>query len=251
MNAGANPGRHQVAPGIYRLGTRYVNCYLIEEAGALTLVDTGPRGYWSRLLDLLARLGRSLTDVHAVLITHHHPDHRGNAGRLEALDTAVYAHPSDHAYVRGERRMKTAGTARFLWRPWYMRYITHLVRNGVLAPQNAAALNDLTDGETLHVPGSPRVLHVPGHTAGSCALHLDDRRVLLSGDALVTLDTARGRRGPCILTGPFTDDQDEALASLGKLAAVPADVMLPGHGEPWTQGLGAAVEAARRRAGRP
>ena len=40
-----------------------------------------------------------------------------------------------------------------------------------------------------------RTIHVPGHTADGCALLLEDRGLLFSGDALVTLDVARGPRG--------------------------------------------------------
>src|SRR3712207_6893536 len=44
----------------------------------------------------------------------------------------------------------------------------------------------VADGETLAVAGSPRVVHTPGHTFGHCALHLPDRDVLITGDALIT-----------------------------------------------------------------
>jgi len=46
----------------------------------------------------------------------------------------------------------------------------------------------LRSAESLKIPGEPQVLSVPGHTRGSVAFWLPDRRVLLAGDALVTLD---------------------------------------------------------------
>lgn len=42
-----------------------------------------------------------------------------------------------------------------------------------------------------------------------------------------------------------TADSEQALRSLDALAAVAADVILTGHGEPWTQGTKLAVERAR------
>jgi CBS domain-containing protein len=42
------------------------------------------------------------------------------------------------------------------------------------------------DGATLDVPGTPRVIHVPGHTAGSVAFHLAARDTVFVGDAFVT-----------------------------------------------------------------
>lgn len=120
---------------------------------------------------------------------------------------------------------------------------------GVTRTPAIAQLDHVADGEVLDVPGSPRVVHAPGHTAGSCALLLERASVLFSGDALVTLDVARGprgRQGPQIVRGPDTEDAERALASLDVLAATNAQTVLPGHGEPWTEGVGRAVEIARR-----
>jgi glyoxylase-like metal-dependent hydrolase (beta-lactamase superfamily II) len=97
----------------------------------------------------------------------------------------------------------------------------------------------------LDVPGRPRVIHAPGHTAGSCALWLEDQSLLFSGDALVTLDMTRGRTGPRIIHGAWTEDAGQALASLDQLAATKAATVLPGHGEPWMDGVESAVLLAR------
>jgi glyoxylase-like metal-dependent hydrolase (beta-lactamase superfamily II) len=122
----------------------------------------------------------------------------------------------------------------------------HLLANGVTRVPAIAQLNEIADGEVLDVPGSPRVVHAPGHTAGNCALFLEDRSLLFSGDALVTLDMTRGRTGPQIIRGPVTEDADLALESLDELAATNAETVLPGHGEPWPNGIRSAVDIARR-----
>jgi glyoxylase-like metal-dependent hydrolase (beta-lactamase superfamily II) len=126
---------------------------------------------------------------------------------------------------------------------------SYLVK-GILRTPPVAKLDELADGEVLDVPGSPRVVHAPGHTAGSCALFLADRSLLFSGDALVTLDVVRGplgRKGPQIALGPFSEDTDLARESLAVLAGTNADMVLPGHGEPWPHGVKSAVEIARQR----
>jgi glyoxylase-like metal-dependent hydrolase (beta-lactamase superfamily II) len=70
---------------------------------------------------------------------------------------------------------------------------------------------------------------------------------VISGDALVTLDPYTGHRGPQIVAGAATADSEQALRSLDRLAATGAGTVLPGHGEPWTAGVGTAVELARER----
>ena len=101
-------------------------------------------------------------------------------------------------------------------------------------------------GEPVDVPGRPTVVWTPGHTDGHCGLHFAGPDVLFSGDAIVTLDPYTGRTGPRIVANAATADSDAALASIDAFQQFPACTMLPGHGEPWRQGVGAAVRFARR-----
>jgi glyoxylase-like metal-dependent hydrolase (beta-lactamase superfamily II) len=101
------------------------------------------------------------------------------------------------------------------------------------------------DGATLDVPGAPRVVAVPGHTPGSAALFLESDKTLFVGDAMATYAVTNGDRGPQV--APFTADRQEALKSLARLENLDAQIVLPGHGSPWTQGIGAAVQEARKR----
>ena len=66
----------------------------------------------------------------------------------------------------------------------------------------------------------------------------------------MTLDVVRGprgRQGPQVVRGPFAEDPELALESLGALAGTNAETVLPGHGEPWPHGIQAAVDIARKR----
>ena len=102
------------------------------------------------------------------------------------------------------------------------------------------------DGATLDVPGAPQVIHVPGHSPGSAALHMPGLGALFIGDAIATRNVMTGATGPRI--APFTADPAQALASLARLETIEAGLVLPGHGEPWTNGMAAAIAAARASA---
>ncbi len=161
----------------------------------------------------------------------------------------MLSHPADAPYLRGQKRMSNRRVVRFLWHPWYALYMLRYLVKGILRVPAIAQLDELGDGEVLDVPGSPRVVHAPGHTAGSCSLFLEKHSLLFSGDALVTLDMTRGprgRSGPQIVRGPHTEDAALALESLDVLASTNADTVLPGHGEPWVDGIKRAVEIARQ-----
>jgi glyoxylase-like metal-dependent hydrolase (beta-lactamase superfamily II) len=67
----------------------------------------------------------------------------------------------------------------------------------------------------LDLPGRPRVIEVPGHTPGSVAFHLPAQGAVLTGDALVTMDTMdglAGRNGPTIVSAAFTRDTAQSVS---------------------------------------
>src|SRR5207237_5889030 len=88
----------EIASGVWRLGTELVNWYLVEEDGRLTVVDAGAPKYRPQLDVALGRLGRSLGDVAAIVLTHAHSDHTGFAEALrEETDVPVYVHGDDES----------------------------------------------------------------------------------------------------------------------------------------------------------
>ena len=72
--------------------------------------------------------------------------------------------------------------------------------------------------------------------------------MLFVGDAFATLAVTTGQTGPQV--APFTADEATALVSLDRLVDLPAEIALPGHGEPWTGGVADAVRQVRARAAR-
>ena len=233
----------EVANGVYRLGTKLVNWYAIEEGGKYTLVDAGMVTYWSQLVAALRRWGKDLDDVEAVVLTHAHADHTGFAERARTdAHARVHVHEDDAA--PGARKFPPF--ALFV-QPTSWPLLLEGMRAGFLLTPKVAQLSTFRDGETLDVPGRPRVVHVPGHTAGSCALHVGERDVVFTGDALVTLDPYTRRTGPRLMLAGVNEDHAQARASLSVLAGLGAGVVLPGHGEPFAGGASAAVSAAQGR----
>jgi glyoxylase-like metal-dependent hydrolase (beta-lactamase superfamily II) len=105
----------------------------------------------------------------------------------------------------------------------------------------------LVDGGTADVPGRPLVRHVPGHTDGSCVLEFAEHGVTFVGDLLCTIEPRLGRRDdPQLQSRGSNKDSNIAMQSLDKLAGIETKVVLPGHGNPWRDGIEAAVATARR-----
>ena len=233
----------EVAPRIRRIGAEIINAYLLEDAGAITVVDTGAPAYWADLEVELAAIGRSLADVRAVVLTHGHDDHRGFAERIRQTGVPVRVHASDEALARAEvpNPSKMAGAMKL--RPM-LGFMLFSLRHGLLRVPGVGEVETFDDGATLDVPGAPRVIHAPGHTPGSVALHFPGHDALFVGDALNTYSVTTGWHGPQL--SPFNADRGQALDSLARLEEVPATYVLPGHGAAWHQGARDAVKEARR-----
>jgi len=170
------------------------NCYLIgDESGkACALVDPG--GCAEKLLAMVEGSGLTLKKI---LLTHGHYDHvKAVAALVESCPApgpAVYLHGGD---VREDDRR--------------------------LYPPLACGFNYYGDGDTLNVGAlTVRVLHTPGHSAGSVTLLAED--VMLCGDTLFA-----GSCGRWDLTG---GDGKALMDSLARLGRLEGDYKVcPGHG---------------------
>jgi glyoxylase-like metal-dependent hydrolase (beta-lactamase superfamily II) len=235
-------------PGVHRVEDAYVNWYLIEDEGRLTVVDTGHPASWTSLGRALGRLGRSLADVEAIVLTHGHFDHMGFARRAAVeLSVPVYAPAGEHPVAHPWRYPHERSRVRYLLRhPSFAKHLAAMTAAGALWVKGVEQPIRYTPGTRLDVPGRPQVVFTPGHSVAHCSLHLPARDAVIAGDAIVTLDPYTGGTGPRIVAGAATADSAQALRSLDALAATGAGHLLTGHGPVWAGGVEAAVGHARR-----
>ena len=235
----------RIRDGIHRLGNGTINSYLVADGTDVTIIDAGVPGYWSDLPAELAAMGRSLADVRAVVLTHGHSDHIGFAERARReRNVPISVHELDATLARGEVPNPAGGLGPVKLRP-LLSFLVFGLLKGALRTPRLGEVGTFADGATLDAPGSPRVTLVPGHTPGSAALHVPALDALFIGDAIATRAVTTGETGPLI--APFTADPSTALRSLDRLEGIEAGWLLPGHGEPWTGGVAAAVARVRAR----
>jgi glyoxylase-like metal-dependent hydrolase (beta-lactamase superfamily II) len=222
------------APVSRLAAVRGANAWLVPTGDGLVLVDTGLPGSARAVVDFLARAGRTPGDLRAIVLTHADPDHAGSAAELRALSGAPVAiHVDDAPVLAGgltARRAKGPLRARTLL-PRLAR-LGHEVGMALvlrLAPRRSGwrpLRADVLLREGDGVAGL-RVLHVPGHTAGSIALLRDDG-ALLAGDAVFG-DAAGRAHAPPRRTAL---DPESARASALRLMAMGFTTLYPGHGLP-------------------
>jgi glyoxylase-like metal-dependent hydrolase (beta-lactamase superfamily II) len=225
----------EIAPGIHRiegdLGERYVAMYLLAGEDRTLLVDTGIRDMPEQVVaPYLATIGRSLTDIDDVVISHADVDHCGGNRSLRAAapGARLLCGEADRPWIESNAAM-LADNYR-----WYEAYgfgpspedVEFLERElGGDAPIDVG----LRGGETLRLGPEWRleVLSLPGHTPGHVGLW--DRR---SGAAII-IDAAlrdgiydrAGRR----LIAPRYYDAGAYEATIRRLRALDPELLLTAH----------------------
>jgi glyoxylase-like metal-dependent hydrolase (beta-lactamase superfamily II) len=251
----------EIAPEVYLLGPwgrTQTNAYLVSDGASWILVDAGWKGDGPRIQAAARSLLGPERAPSAILLTHAHPDHDGSARELaEAWRCPVYTHPAELPLATGDfaAMARHAGPLdRWLILPG-MRAIGGRRREAMLARSSLAGIvGQLGPGGTIPGVDGWRWIHTPGHTPGHVAYVRDRDRVVLSGDAIVTLEVnalagllvqRQGLSGPPWYT---TWDRRAAIASIAGIAALEPSVLAGGHGLPLAApGTAAAVHRFARR----
>jgi glyoxylase-like metal-dependent hydrolase (beta-lactamase superfamily II) len=238
-------GVHRVTDGILRITRAATNCYLVDTRDGPILIDGGLPRMWPLLQEALSMLGADVDDLVSVYLTHGHFDHVGMCDRLRndhhvplhihADDVALARHPYRYAHERARARYP-------LRYPRAIPALARMAAAGALGVHGVDAHGDVRPG--VRVLGGLVPVRTPGHTRGHCAFFLPPAGVLFSGDALVTFDPYTGDTGPRVVARAATADAAAAVDALTALAATGAQLVLPGHGEPFEGGVVAAVAEA-------
>ena len=233
----------QVTHGVFQFRVLGARITVLIENGRAILVDTGLQGSLLPITGGLKDLGLTLDHIDTVVITHAHPDHCGGLGELvEGTEIKVAAHRLDADIISGTVTPPNP------------------LRNELLAKMAEPVLPKLMgdpvpvdlpleDGDIIPFGAEVRVVHLPGHTAGSIALYLPTKRVIIVGDALqyrFSLKLSPPAEG-------VTQHPDEALRSLEKLLDLDFDIICFSHFPPMRKNPRVALrkmieEYAARRA---
>lgn len=150
---------------------RFVYIYLLEGERCF-LIDAGTAGSEKLIADYMSGIGRDISELAGLLLTHSHPDHIGAAAEIKRLtDCRVYAGAGEKSWIEDIDRQ-------FAARPIPNFY--GLVGGNVIIDElvQAGDVIRLEDGLTL------KVRETSGHSQQSLSYHLLEDRILFTGDAI-------------------------------------------------------------------
>lgn len=212
----------RVTDGVFQIRAIGARVTLLAGHNDAILVDAGFRGSRRPIERGLLQCGLSVDGINLVVMTHAHPDHFGGLSELVAgSDIQVAVHCSEAEIVGGDTTAPN---------PIKSPLLATLARPALAMLTGNPVPVDLrlSDGDLIPFPSELRVIHLPGHTPGSIALHLAEEGILIVGDAL---QNKFGWRLFPPAPG-VTQSPERAMRSLEKLLSLDFDTICFSHFPP-------------------
>ena len=207
--------RVYVFPGVIEMNVQArrrlgVNIYLIDGGSEYALIDVGFLDELPEVLELIRRMGFSLSACKLILATHADADHtQGLARAREVLKCRVAAHP------RSVRPLEEGDKV--------LTYARIDAQNIDIEMPPCKVDRTIDEGDVITVGDkSLEVWSTPGHTAGQLAFRMGE--LLFSGDNIF--------RDGCVgvIDAHHGSNLVDFVASLRRIRACDAKYLLPSHG---------------------
>lgn len=154
---------------------RYVFIYLITGRDCY-LIDSGVAGSKKIIEEYMIRLGRKITEIKGIFLTHAHPDHIGGAAEIKrASGCKVYISDLEREWAENiDKQFKDRPIPNFYTLVKESVVIDEIIKN--------KDVFHLEQGLTI------TVLETPGHSHGDISFVLEEKGIIFTGDAILNLD---------------------------------------------------------------
>jgi glyoxylase-like metal-dependent hydrolase (beta-lactamase superfamily II) len=251
----------EIAPGVHckevGKGISRSNVYFVRSGSSWVLIDTASANCGKLIQKTTESLFGADTRPVSILLTHDHPDHAGSSLELAHMwGCPVYVHPDELPLTSIGDLATVEKYANPLDRWIILPLLRLMPRQRVKSILSKSSLKEVVQafdpGATIPGLLDWECIHTPGHTPGHVALFRTTDRVLITGDAIVTVDLNSFwgiflwglRIDKQRVSGPpwySTWNKKAAKESVSLLAGLKPRVLASGHGVPMA-GDSVAVE---------
>ncbi|MTH54348.1 MBL fold metallo-hydrolase [Bacillus mangrovi] len=231
----ASGSTYEAAPGVLVKTVQIANVFLIQDLmvkDSWFLVDAGMPGSADAIISFSEEVLPKGVIPKAIILTHGHFDHVGAIIELvQKWNIPVYAHQLEIPYLTGKKDYPEGSTLpegiMAKLSPYYPNESINLGEH----------VSELPPDGTIPFLRGWRWLHTPGHTEGHISLFREEDRVMIAGDAFVTvrqeslyhvLIQDKEIHGP---PQYFTFEWEKAKDSVIKLQELKPSVSITGHGK--------------------
>ena len=193
--------------------------FLLTNGEKNILIDTSVSRLWGRLQNKIERLG--ITKIDYLILTHAHFDHAANANRIKAkYGATVIVHEDEADYLAKGDGIVPSGTN------FFTRLIVNVLGK-LLLPifRYEPCQPDIlvhSEYDLSQLGFNARLIHTPGHTAGSMSLIVDDELAIV-GDTMIGVFS-------WFVFPPFAEDEKLLVKSWNTLLKTSCSVFIPSHG---------------------
>ncbi len=200
------------------------NVFIVSNNKLTILVDTGPAFIGKWLMKKLDQL--SISSIDYLILTHTHFDHAANAKLIQDKFGAKVIVQANEAGMLLTGDSPIPAGINFLT-SWLAGNLGRYLQKMVVYKSCKAdvVVDDEFDFSTSGI--NARIIHTPGHSAGSQSLIVDNE-IALVGDTL--FGTYPGSCFP-----PFADHVSDLLESWERLLETGCNLFLPSHGRARTR----------------
>jgi glyoxylase-like metal-dependent hydrolase (beta-lactamase superfamily II) len=244
----------EIAPGVHckevGKGISRSNVYFVRSGSSWVLIDAASANCGQLIRKTAESLFGANTRPTSILLTHDHPDHAGSALELARMwSCPVYVHPDELPLAAIGDLSTVEKYANPLDRWIILPLLRLMPRRWVESMLSKASLKEVAQafdpGATTPSLPDWECIHTPGHTPGHVAFFRTSDRVLIAGDAIVTvnLNSFWGfllwglRLNKQRVSGPpwySTWNWQAAKESVAALVGLEPHVLASGHGVPMT-----------------
>jgi len=203
---------------------KMANAYIIKNENSV-IVDTGVKGNIEKIFTVMRDNGIEKESLKAIIITHAHDDHYGNAAELKKITGAeIIIHKKDH------ETMKAGENVPFKARNLFGKFILNFIKNnGINSKVDGIQADTVISGKTYDLSEygvDARIIHTPGHTPGSVCVAVGEEHIII-GDLLMGKIMNPAKPGYPI----WVDDISSLNRSIKKMRDMNFKKWYPAHGK--------------------